>query len=82
MTMRPSTSWLGTSTKPRVDTSRSGERLGVGHMRERTVQAIGPAVVAAHQGAGAAGLLDEGETAMPARVAEHPRPLVAPPHGE
>src|SRR6202008_3693932 len=63
----------------RVET---GESLGVRHMRERAVQPICPAVVAAHERLRATGPLDQGETAMPTCVAEHPRPLIAPPHSE
>ena len=59
-----------------------GERLGMGDVRERAVEAVGPAVVGAHQRVGAAWPFDQRHPAVTARVTEHPRPTVAVAHRE
>ena len=59
-----------------------GEGLGVRDVRQRAVESVRPAVIAAHQGVSTAGSFDEGHPAVPARVAEHACPTVPAPHRE
>ena len=51
-------------------------------VRQRAVEAISPAVIAAHQRVGTARALDERQPPVPAGVAEHPGSAVAAAHRE
>jgi hypothetical protein len=59
-----------------------GEAVRVGDVGEGTVQAIRPAVVAAHQRVRAPETIGECHAAMTARVAKHPGPAIAVAHSE
>jgi hypothetical protein len=54
----------------------------MGHVRQRAVQPVRPAVIAADQRVRTAGSLDEGHPAVAARIAEHACPTVLAAHRE
>src|SRR5262249_30769882 len=58
------------------------EPVLVRHVAEHAVEAVGPAVVAAHECLAATRAGRQLRAAVPARVAERPHPTIAPAHRE